>query len=160
MTRRHIFGNKGFTLIEMLIVVAIMGILMVIAIPNYNEYMIRATRTTAQQFLLDVAQRQEQYLLDNRQYATKLINGPGGLGFGANDAAVKDRYPDVSNYYNLPLPDLLVDNAATPPTFVILLTPRAGRMNADGDLIINNRAEKWRETDGNKTYNAGTDKQW
>ncbi len=153
MTRRHIFANKGFTLIEMLIVVAIMGILMVIAVPNYNEYMIRATRTTAQQFLLDVAQRQEQYLLDNRQYATMLAAGAGGLGM---DIA---RYTDVTNYYNAP--DFTgVNNAATPPAFLIFLSPKAGRMNADGNLIINNRAEKWRETDGNKTYNAGTDKQW
>jgi type IV pilus assembly protein PilE len=152
MKNRFVPNTKGFTLVELLIAVAIMGILMAIAVPNYTEYMVKATRSSAQQFLLDVAQRQEQYLLDNRQYATKL--GAGGLGINMA------RYKDVDDYYTIDtdLPD--VNNAATPPAFLILLTPRPGRMANDGDLIINNRLEKWREKDANKTYNVGTDYQW
>ena len=153
MNRLRNLPCKGFTLVELLIVVAIIGILTAIAVPNYNDYMIRATRSSAQQFLLDVAQREEQYLLDNRQYATVFGVGAGGLGLDMT------RYPDVSNYYNAP--DMTgVDNAATPPAFVIFLTPKAGRMANDGNLVINNRAEKWRETDNNRIYNSATDKQW
>jgi type IV pilus assembly protein PilE len=159
MKNRFASKTKGFTLIELLIAIAIMGILMAIAVPNYNEYMIKATRSSAQQFLLDIAQRQEQYLLDNRQYATNLINDPGGLRLGPDIDAAMAKYTDVSTHYNAP--DLTgVDNLATPPAFVILLKPKAGRMANDGDLIINNRLLKWREKDANKTYNAGTDYQW
>ena len=62
MYQRSDKKNSGFTLIEVLIVVAILGILMSIAVPAYSEYIRRAHRAAAQQFLLDVAQRQEQYL--------------------------------------------------------------------------------------------------
>ena len=159
MNSRFTPNIRGFTLVELLIAIAIMGILMAIAVPNYNEYMIKATRSSAQQFLLDIAQRQEQYLLDNRQYATTLINGAGGLRLGPDVGTVMAKYPDISTHYNAP--DFTgVNNGATPPSFLILLTPKAGRMANDGDLIINNRLEKWREKDANKTYDAGTDYQW
>jgi type IV pilus assembly protein PilE len=113
--------SSGFTLIEVLIVVAILGILMSIAVPAYNEYVRRAHRAAAQQFLLDVAQRQEQYLLDNRQYATILGAGAGGL-----DMVVP---ADISPYYNNG-PDFTgVNNAATPPAFLLFMSPKAGKMS-------------------------------
>jgi type IV pilus assembly protein PilE len=151
MDQRSEKKNSGFTLIEVLIVVAILGILMSIAVPAYTEYIVRAHRATAQQFLLDVAQRQEQYLLDNRQYATALGAGAGGLGMVVP--------ADVSPYYNNP--DFTgVNNAATPPAFLLFMSPKAGKMSADGNLVINNATQKWRDTNGDNAYTAGTDKPW
>ena len=151
MDKRSKKKNSGFTLIEVLIVVAILGILMSIAVPAYNEYVRRAHRAAAQQFLLDVAQRQEQYLLDNRQYATILGAGAGGLGMVVP--------ADISPYYNNP--DFTgVNNAATPPAFLLFMSPKAGKMSADGNLVINNATQKWRDTNGDNAYTAGTDKPW
>jgi type IV pilus assembly protein PilE len=151
MDQRSEKKNSGFTLIEVLIVVAILGILMSIAVPAYNEYVRRAHRAAAQQFLLDVAQRQEQYLLDNRQYATILGAGAGGLGMVVP--------ADISPYYNNP--DFTgVNNAATPPAFLLFMSPKAGKMSADGNLVINNATQKWRDTNGDNAYTAGTDKPW
>ncbi|WP_448506150.1 type IV pilin protein [Immundisolibacter sp.] len=58
----------GFTLIELMIVVAIISILAAIAIPNYNDYIIRSKITEAVGTLSDVRVRMEQYFQDNRFY--------------------------------------------------------------------------------------------
>ena len=71
--------QSGYTLIEILIVVAILGILAAIAIPSYRANVVRGNRSVALAGLLDVANRQEQYYLDNRIYTTDLTD----LGFPA-----------------------------------------------------------------------------
>lgn len=63
-------NNKGFTLIEVMIVVAIIGILAAIAYPSYDEYVKRGNRTEGQAFLQDVAARQERYYSQNNKYVT------------------------------------------------------------------------------------------
>ena len=65
------YSNKGFTLIEVMIVVAIIGILAAIAYPSYDEYVKRGNRTEGQAFLSDVAARQERYFSQNNAYITK-----------------------------------------------------------------------------------------
>lgn len=64
--------QQGFTLIELMVTVAIIAILASIAYPSYTSYMISARRASAQTHLMDIAQRQQQYLLDARSYATNL----------------------------------------------------------------------------------------
>lgn len=62
--RRH----QGFTLIEVMIVVAIVAILSAIAIPSYNDYVTRSQLTEAFSRLSEVRVKMEQYFQDNRSY--------------------------------------------------------------------------------------------
>ena len=63
---------KGFTLIELMITVAIIGSLSAIAYPSYTEFVIRSNRAEAQSELLRLANRQEQYYMDNRVYTVDM----------------------------------------------------------------------------------------
>ena len=115
---------KGFTLIEIMLVVAIMGIIAAIAIPQYKQYVIRGNRSAAQSFMVDVASRQKQYLLDARTYAPDLVT----LAMTPPN--------DVANNYNI---TMNVPGGAL-PTFTITATPIPGKPQAqagDGVLTLN-----------------------
>jgi type IV pilus assembly protein PilE len=66
--------QNGFTLIELMIAVVIVGILAKIAIPSYAAYMTKAARTQAKGMMLDISQRQERYYTNNGTYIT--VAGP------------------------------------------------------------------------------------
>jgi type IV pilus assembly protein PilE len=135
--------SSGFTLIELMITVVIVAILVAVALPSYQAYMARAVRSSGQQFLTDIAQRQEQYFLDARTYATGLGTAAGQLNMTAPD--------QVAAKYQAPV--FTVNNAAVPPTYTITLIPIAGSVVAnDGTLVINNLQQRWRETDNNGTF--------
>jgi len=69
-----IYKQKGFTLIEVMIVVVIIGILAAIALPSYDEYVKRGNRSEGQAFLNDVAARQERYFAQANVYITDNTN--------------------------------------------------------------------------------------
>jgi type IV pilus assembly protein PilE len=62
--------EEGFTLIELMIVVAVIAILATIAYPAYQEYVIRSRRVEAQSLLSDAAARQERWRAQNGSYMT------------------------------------------------------------------------------------------
>ena len=61
---------RGFTLIEVMITVAIIAILAAVAYPSYASYIRKGKRATAQAALMDLAGKEQTYLLDRRQYST------------------------------------------------------------------------------------------
>lgn len=84
--------QNGFTLIEVMIVVAIVAILASVAIPAYSDYIQRAKIAEATQTLSDMRTRMEQFFLDNRSY-----QAPGG-GCGVADVTLEHfQYTCVSN---------------------------------------------------------------
>lgn len=68
MLNSHYPRQNGFTLIEVMITVVIIGILAAIAYPSYQEFVKRGNRTEGQAFLNEVAARQERYYAQNSEY--------------------------------------------------------------------------------------------
>lgn len=127
---------RGFTLVELMIAVATVAILAAIAYPSYTSYIVRNNRAAAQSVLLDVSQRQQQFLLDNRSYACTVACA----NTAATQAAIGVIVPgNVSGVYTLSMSAA----AGPPPTFTATATPIAGRANAnDGNLTINQAGSK------------------
>jgi len=70
---RHAPGglvNRGFSLMELMITLVVIGILMSFALPAYREYMIRANQAAAKAVLMEVSSRQEQYLIKAGAYSS------------------------------------------------------------------------------------------
>ena len=118
---------SGFTLIELMVVVAIVAILAAVAYPSYLSYMVRKDRAVAQSALMDIAQRQQQYLLDNRAYAPDVATLNVTLA------------TNVTQTYTVAIASL----AGPPPTFTVTATPIAGtKQAADGPLSIDQAGTK------------------
>lgn len=120
-------ADKGFTLVELMITVVIIGILASIVMPSYQDYLRKGRRAAAQAVLMDVAQKQQQYLLDSRSFASDLST----LNVSTPD--------DVTKYYTI----TLEVGDATPPTFTATATPNSGTDQAsDPTLAIDNTGKK------------------
>ena len=72
---------RGFTLIELMITMLIIGVLMSIALPQYGEYVLKGKLTEAMSLLSDLQIRQEQYYQDNRTYANGMTPRTAGQYF-------------------------------------------------------------------------------
>jgi len=122
-------ASRGFTLIELMIAVAVVAILAMIAVPTYTAQMVKGRRSSAEAVLLDLAQRQQQYLLDARSYAPDVATLVGT----AIPANVKAFYTVTID----PLP------LVGPPTFTARATPLPGTAQAsDVTLTIDNTGAK------------------
>jgi len=119
--------ERGFTLIELMIVVAIVGILAAVAYPSYQDHVRKGNRAAAQAFMMEVAQRQQNYLLNKRKYAASL-------------SLLKVTAPDdVARVYQ----DLAITVVATPPSFTAELSPRSGTIQAsDYTLCVTNTGKR------------------
>ena len=65
---RRVKQENGFTLIELMITVAIIAIIAAVAYPSYTQYIVRTKRSAAESFMLTVANKQEQSMLNARSY--------------------------------------------------------------------------------------------
>ena len=70
--------SQGFTIIELMIVIAIVGILAATVLPSYNNYIIKSKRAVAKGVVMDLVNRQEQYFANNKSY-TNALSSLGGL---------------------------------------------------------------------------------
>lgn len=107
--------NRGFTLIELMITVAVIGILAAVAYPAYLDQIRKARRAEAQAALMNISARQQQMLLDTRSYATTV-------------AALNVTIPNtVLQTYGI----TLSVGTATVPTFTATATPSPGSQASD-----------------------------
>jgi type IV pilus assembly protein PilE len=116
-------STNGFTLIEVMITVAIIGILAAIAYPGYREYVLHADRSEGLTLLNDAAARQERFYAQNNTYATTTAQ------LGYNSAA------STNNLYSL----VISDASASAYTLTATVT---GTDSNCGDLSLNQAGTK------------------
>ena len=119
--------QHGFTLIELMITVAIIGVLAAIAYPSYASYIIKGNRAAAKAQMLDIANRQQQFMLANRAYATRAMLTTSGY---ALPTEVSTKYSYSITLGTGAVPDYLI-------TFTAI-----GSQASDGDLTLNSEGVK------------------
>jgi type IV pilus assembly protein PilE len=116
--------HRGFTLIELMVVILIIGILAAIAYPSYREAVKRGNRRAAQSVMMEIVNREHQYFIANRAYADEVA-----LNYALP--------PDVGNNYNF----AIVVDAGPPPGFAVNFTA-INEQVSDGDLAVNSAGVK------------------
>ena len=90
-------NNKGFSLVELMIVLAIIGVLSAIAYPSYDSYMKKSRRSDAKIALQAMADKQERFYLQNNTYTTIAAN-VGGTGTEKNYYVLSIDSADVNAF--------------------------------------------------------------
>jgi type IV pilus assembly protein PilE len=122
-------SSRGFTLIELMVVVVIATILLSIAVPSYMSQVRQSRRTEAKTAILDLSGREERYLSTNPASYTNTPASLGYVGFGVGN-------PIGSGYYYLTVcspataacvPGLNMPNPPAAPSYTIVASPVPGQ---------------------------------
>ncbi|WP_281355939.1 type IV pilin protein [Azoarcus taiwanensis] len=135
---RYTTRQNGFTLIELMIVVAVIGILAAVAYPSYQEHIRQARRADAQTALLELSQFMERYYTTNGRY----VDGAGNRPALPFTQSPKDGAP---KFYDLSFDNAGIANQAT--AYVLQAVPIAGSAmatDACGSLRITNTGVRTR----------------
>ena len=123
--------NKGFTLIEVMIVVVIIAILVAIAYPSYTQYRIRTNRSDVQKELLNIAQQMSAYKVAIGTYAGTNVNTIyGSTAYPQGSAAIYD---------------LTFDPVTTTASeWVLIAKPKSATIQAgNGWICLNDQGQKY-----------------
>lgn len=134
--------ERGFTLVELMVVVAIVAILAGIAYPSYVDHIRKGNRAQAQAFLMDVAQRQQSYLIVHREYAQSLTQ----LGFADADGTLSlgSDLTNLASAYDIVGIEMGTESGP-PPRFNLQLSTQSNSLQSeDGSLCLANSGARAR----------------
>jgi type IV pilus assembly protein PilE len=142
--------QAGVTLIELMIVIVIIAIIASAAYPLYTQYVVRAKRSVGTTMLLQVADRQQQYFMDHKRYASSLES----LGFTSNPFMMNDQGTlvadgDPKRIYGISLSD------TTATTYTATAEPQENQANKDtqcASLTLTHTGEKGQSGSGTKCW--------
>jgi len=154
MSRSRKSSFAGFTLIELMIVVSIVAILAAVALPAYQGYLVRATRSEAQSALLGFSQAMERFY--NRNYSFDgAAAGGSTTGSPAADVFPATAPLDGTAFYNLSI------QAADATSYRLRATPISGsRQDGDGFLEINSLGQRSWDRNGDGAIAVPGEQTW
>ena len=135
----HSDQSRGFSLVELMAVIAVISLLLIVAYPSYQGYVKDNRRTEAQSALSGFAAAMERHFSNNNTY---LGAGPSGADTGA-PAIYPDEAPldSQTKYYDLTI------HAATISTYTLRATPK-GTQVGDGFLeLLSTTQRRWDKND-------------
>lgn len=142
--------QAGVTLLELMAVVAIIAIIASTAYPLYTQYVVRAKRAAGTSMLLQVADRQQQYFMDNKRYASSLES----LGFTSSPFMMDDQgrvvdAGDAERIYRISLSD------TTATSYTATADPQQSQAEKDtkcASLTLTHNGEKGHTGSGTKCW--------
>ena len=139
--RKGLCTAGGFSLVELMIVIVVIGVLSAIAFPSYTKYAMRGKRSAAENLVMEIASKEQQYILDARQYTNEI--GNSGLNIPSRDGWTCAT-TCTNSYYTV---SVAADNSATPPSFTITAAAQ-GSQAADGNISYGSTGAKSRIVGG------------
>jgi type IV pilus assembly protein PilE len=142
--------QRGITLLELMIVVGIIAVVSAFAYPSYTQYIVNTKRAVATSVLLQVADRQQQFFIDNKQFTNDMTD----LGFAADPLILKDDGTDTNAADGDAVYSIALSNVVA-VGYTVTAAPLYGQATRDTDC-----ASLTLDQAGVRGNSAGGDKCW
>jgi type IV pilus assembly protein PilE len=157
---RRAAREAGFTLVELMIVVAVIGLLAGIAVPSYRDYVNKGKRSEGKAALVAAAARLERYYTQNNCYPSPSPCG-GTTNSGNSADALKNAGINAFSGDDSGKASYDMSVTITPQAFVLTAVPRLPFKDTKcGNLTLSNTGRKWTQSNGSSDDTTRVDGCW